>query len=700
MSKKTKATANVHKSRTSGTGSDSFFSIEFLKKTIETREKQILLFLIVVAFLIRVYRLGFLSFWVDEYMHVNRAVSFLKDFNPSHIFQGEKNGLLVTLLNVVGFVLFGKNEFGGRIFIVLIGTALVPVIYYFCKIIFNRPVAFMAAILVVFSQYLIHWSRLDRQYGPIPTMYLLLVLSAVLYVQRAHFQAPKFSVLGRFNIDIGTFGFLVGITFLSFATNFISYFIGFSLGVYCIVLWLSGLISKSFSMDKKNIRIILIALASLFFFVLSFSPLNAMVLKPLFQRLMPENMVNLILPNFEYIKTKLVSAEKFNQFKVYWGVITTDLPYMIYIALAGLLSLALLHFRKFIILFSFYVPPFLLMSFVFLDPCLPRYHTFIYPLFLISVACGFYYLPNLISGKLAPGNQKIRNNSYYFSILGFLIMLIVSKALINPFKLITNENHGAPIDRKLSIWYFTNWKEPSLYIKKNIKKGDVVLSTVPDAVNFYINQQDQYQVHLFRQMRLDTETRNFVLMGHSSSIPSASSVEDLYKTMESFNRVWLIADYYLYNSLTDPKARDLVFKNFTLYPGACKDGSVQLFLWDRNQAKKFQHNTLLEMGKPTGRQVSPGLGFNVNQTHLSSELGVTIESTGIDSDKEAYLHVNNTEHYAIPKPKRIGQNNLGISELKIPGNKLKLGQNILTVKYNPTKPDLYKGFIIYNIDFK
>jgi len=81
-------------------------------------------------------------------------------------------------------------------------------------------------------------------------------------------------------------------------------------------------------------------------------------------------------------------------------------------------------------------------------------------------------------------------------------------------------------------------------------------------------------------------------------------------------------------------------------------------------------------------------------------LGVTIESTGIDSDKEAYLHVNNTEHYAIPKPKRIGQNNLGISELKIPGNKLKLGQNILTVKYNPTKPDLYKGFIIYNIDFK
>ena len=182
----------------------------------------------------------------------------------------------------------------------------------------------------------------------------------------------------------------------------------------------------------------------------------------------------------------------------------------------------------------------------------------------------------------------------------------------------------------------------------------MVLSTVPDAVNFYINQQDQYQVHLFRQMRLDTETRNFVLMGHSSSIPSASSVEDLYKTMESFNRVWLIADYYLYNSLTDPKARDLVFKNFTLYPGACKDGSVQLFLWDRNQTKKFQHNTLLEMGKPTGRQVSPGLGFNVNQTHLSSELGVTIESTGIDSDKEAYLHVNNTEHYAIPKPKRIG----------------------------------------------
>jgi len=699
MSKKSKSQVQSIKSRSTPTlKKGSFFSIETLKNFIETREKIILLSLTLLALVIRLYRLGYLSFWVDEYMHVNRAVSFLKDFNPTHLFEGEKNGLLVTVLNVLGFALFGKNEFGGRIFMVLLGTALVPVIYYFCKILFNRPVALLSAILVVFSQYLIYWSRLDRQYGPIPTIYLLLVLSTILYVHRDYIQAARITLFRKFNVYIGSFGFLFFIGLLAFATNFISYFIGFSFGIYCIILWIYGLGKEPLPPNKKR-RIVIISCGSLLFFILSFTPLNTLILKPILLQLMPENMVNLILPNFEYIKSKLTSADKFYYFKVYWGVITTDLPYMIYFAIAGMLTLAYSDFRKFIILFAYYIPPFLLMSFVFLDPCLPRYHTFIYPLFIISTACAFYYIPAVLSERLAPGNAQTRNQAFMISTIAFIIMLFVSKALVSPFKVVNTDNHGATIDRKLSIWYFTNWKEPSIYIKKNIRKGDIVFSTVPDAVNFYINQQNQYNVYLFRQLKLNPANRDYVPIGNSPSIPSASSADDLYKTIQSFTRIWLIADYYIYNSLTDSRAREMVFQNFTFFPEACKDGSVQLFLWEANQPKKFEYNTLIELGKPTGRQMSPAISLQATQEQLSKGVGITIQSTGIDSDQEAFIQINNGDHFNIPKPKSKGQNNLGISELRIPGNKLKSGQNILVFNYNAVRLDTYKGFIIYNIKF-
>lgn len=697
MSKKSPPSPPLNKTVKKPVKKGSAFSLDPLRKLIESKEGIIVLYLTLFALALRLFRLNHLSFWVDEYMHVNRAVDFLKDFHFSHLFAGEKNGLLVTLLNVVGFGLFGKNEFGGRVFIALLGTALVPVIYYFCKTLFNRPVALMSAILVVFSQYLVYWSRLDRQYGPIPTIYLLLILASVLYVQKNFPKETRFNLFRKITIDLGSLGFLVFIGLLAFATNFISYFIAFSFGIYSILLWIAGTGNPTEVAGKKNYRVIIISACSLLFFILTFSPLNALLLKPVFQKLMPENMVNLILPNFTYIKSKLISAEKFNCFKVYWGVITTDLPHMIYFAIAGMVTLAAVDFRKFIILFAYYIPPFLLMSFVFMDPCLPRYHTFIYPLFIIATTCAFYYIPAALSNRFAPGNMATRDRAYTFSMVVFVVMMMASKALTNPIKVINTDNHGAPIDRKLSIWYFTNWKEPSLYIKKNIKKGDLVFSTVPDAVNFYINQKDNYQVNLFRQLRLNPETRDFVQIGSSDKLPSATSTTDLYKTMETYPRIWLIADYYLYNTLTDPNTRELVFKNFTLFPEACRDGSVQLFLWDRNNTGKFQHNTLLELGKPVGRQISPGFGYTFSQQHLDKGVKVTILSTGIDSDKEAFLFVNNKDHFNIPKPNRMVQGNLGQSEIIIPGNKLVLGKNSIYVKYNATKPDPYKGFIVYNL---
>jgi predicted membrane-bound mannosyltransferase len=125
--------------------SDGF--IHFLQK----QDKKIIIALTIIALGMRLYRLGYLTFWVDEYVHVNRTMEFLKTFKFNHIFGGEKNGILVTISNILGFAIFGKNEFGGRFFIALIGAALVPATYYFCKKLFNIYIGLMVCFFIAFS---------------------------------------------------------------------------------------------------------------------------------------------------------------------------------------------------------------------------------------------------------------------------------------------------------------------------------------------------------------------------------------------------------------------------------------------------------------------------------------------------------------------------------------------------------------------
>ncbi|MBK8279693.1 MAG: hypothetical protein IPK94_06090 [Saprospiraceae bacterium] len=154
---------------------------DWLVHRFNANEQKIIIVLTVIALITRLYHIGFLSYWVDEYVYVTRAVTFLNEGNISNIIGGEKNGLAITILNTIGFLIFGKNEFGGRYFLPLIGAGLVPATYYFCKTFFSKFIRILTCLFVTFSQYLVFWARIDRQYGPISTFYILLILGVFCY---------------------------------------------------------------------------------------------------------------------------------------------------------------------------------------------------------------------------------------------------------------------------------------------------------------------------------------------------------------------------------------------------------------------------------------------------------------------------------------------------------------------------------------
>src|SRR5690606_23287863 len=117
--------------------------------------------LVVTALIFRLYRLGFLTLWVDEYMHATAAMKG----NFTH---GENNGVLLTWLNTSLAFVFGHSEFVLRFPVALFGAALLPMLFFWAKKMFDYRVAWVATILAFASVYLLFWSRVDRPYGLVP----------------------------------------------------------------------------------------------------------------------------------------------------------------------------------------------------------------------------------------------------------------------------------------------------------------------------------------------------------------------------------------------------------------------------------------------------------------------------------------------------------------------------------------------------
>lgn len=673
----TKATSKIKKKS----------SVPFLEYYV----KYILIGLIIIGVFLRLAKLGYLSFWVDEYVHVNAGTEMINSWNPFVLFRHELNGVIVSFFSGLGFLLFGHHEIGGRIFNAILSCSLIPTVYWFGKRFFTLKVGLIAALLATFSQYLIFWSRLDRMYGVIAAVYLLPVGYCIIYTLDIDYK----KILPKKSINTNNLLILLALIIFSFLASLITYFLFFSLGAWALYLVVSRFKQrKALAVASWNKWIILSGIF-IIFLITSLTPLNKTILKPLFSLAMPDSIVQLLLPDMENVMKNFKAANWADHFKTYFNVILTDMPGTIYFAIAAFIPLLILARQKAMIIACFYIFPLLLMGFVYLEPNLPRYHSFLYPMYLILVACFFEYIPLLINKFILP-KSSIKFLS--LAVLPLLIgMIIYSKMIPNAVKITTNDHHGIVIDKKLSVWSFTNWKGPSKRLKQLIKKGDVVFSTVPAAVSFYL-QDTSIKVHLFRQIKLNAADKSYIPIGDGNGVlPSASSYNNFYRTLQSSARIWLISDYYLYNSLTDPNTRALLFNNFELMPELGKDGDVQVFLFDRYSTAKKQHSMIYELGKPAGRKGTPALSFTTDAAQKSNGLLLKVISKGIDSGQEAIFQINGTQSLFIPHPTGKTSDQLDISEVKIPGNLLNIGTNSFEIGYNENTRDSYRGFIVYDV---
>ena len=639
--------------------------------------------LVFIGFFLRVYNIGFLSLWVDEYVHVNRAISFIEG---GELFTSDNNGILLTIFIIPLFKFFGNSEFLARFPSVLFGTLTIPLIYFFTKVIFrSRIIGFISAVLLTFSTFHVYWSRVCRNYSIFCFFYLLFIFILYIFYEKKYILNGK----GVSEIFLKYWNYLLLLVILlgfSIISHQLSLLFIFPFSIYLFIVTIFEIKNKkSFKLNKYSI----IGIPLFLFIVFIFTPFFESPLRIFLEKFLPNRVVEWVIPDWNYLKLLYDESKTFDVFRLYYDVFTADFNYIYAIGFIGFIIAFFTHKKKeaLFLLLNFLIP-FLLLSFLFRTPALPRYIIFIYPFFIISIAISINFILNKTLKILIKENNQILKN-----ILSVCIIFLCSiNSIQKVYSFVTSENHGYLISDKLSKWYFTNWKEGLRLGKNFIQKGDVVITTMPSASNYYLGITNSI---MFRQRYYDTKQKKYLNYEEPNNNKfHANTIKGLKDIIGKNLRGWFFVDYYFYNAMTDPNARNLVIQNCRYHFNLSKTSDVKVFSWDHSKPIKKINTMLIEIGKDDKQFRSQDLVFD-NKENIKKDLLINLEIEGLDNSKEGFMVINNIK---VPFPSDLDcTNKRKIYQMKIPKVVLKKGENILYFVYNFNSKVEAKGFVIYNI---
>lgn len=203
----------------------------------------ILLIIIFWGFVLRVYKLGEQSYWIDEGYTVNAVLSTLEKGYPIlDSGQNYSRSILNTYLIAGAVKIGGFNPTATRSVAVIFGTGSILLVYLLGKRFFHELVGLGASFLTSLSYWQISWSRQARMYIQLQFFFLLSIYLFLSLLEKFSYKKLIFLILST------------GATILS---HFFGYFL---LPIYFLILLLKLLTEKKekiklYFKDKKKIII-------------------------------------------------------------------------------------------------------------------------------------------------------------------------------------------------------------------------------------------------------------------------------------------------------------------------------------------------------------------------------------------------------------------------------------------------------------
>jgi len=138
------------------------------------------------AAMLRFYKLGAWSFWIDEIYTVNHAAqhfstlkSLVENIPPA------RNWIpLSVILTAQAFNLWGVNELNARLVAAIIGVITIPVLYFPIKKIFNTRIALITVLLLAVSPWHLEWSQNARGYTSLLLFYSLALFALYFWIEK------------------------------------------------------------------------------------------------------------------------------------------------------------------------------------------------------------------------------------------------------------------------------------------------------------------------------------------------------------------------------------------------------------------------------------------------------------------------------------------------------------------------------------
>jgi len=216
-------------------------------------EQTIVVGLVIVGLVLRVYALGEQSFWFDEAITTNAAISFLEYGRP--VFPSGYTywrAFTHTLTVSASLLIFDTSEWAARFPSVLFGGGSILATYWLGREVGGRRVGLLAAGLLTFATWEIAWSRQARMYQLFQFLYLLAVV-LLLRIERHGLENKR---------RLGT---LVVVVALAAATHSIGYIL---LPVVVVFLSLTAVLDNTVTRRTAGLIIgVAVALTVLFEFV-------------------------------------------------------------------------------------------------------------------------------------------------------------------------------------------------------------------------------------------------------------------------------------------------------------------------------------------------------------------------------------------------------------------------------------------------
>jgi 4-amino-4-deoxy-L-arabinose transferase-like glycosyltransferase len=205
-----------------------------------------LLLVTMLAAVLRFYKLGAWSFWIDEIYTITRAVRqfssielLIQHIPPSSDWMPLSFIMVAQALNLGGI-----NEWSARLAPAIIGILTIPILYFPTKKVFGSRIALISLSLLAVSSWHLFWSQNARFYTSLMLFYSLALFAFHVAIEE---DKPKYLLV------------FLGLVYLAASERLLAFFIFPVVFIYLAALWILKF-EKPKGLNFRNLLIITLPL--------------------------------------------------------------------------------------------------------------------------------------------------------------------------------------------------------------------------------------------------------------------------------------------------------------------------------------------------------------------------------------------------------------------------------------------------------